>query len=409
MHLHSLLITAICLSVSAHRSLLPRESSPTCAQNTSHCAGSGLPADFCCPAGSDCVVLAANTTVLCCPQGSSCDIIRPITCDLQQQNSTAFPRSVLKTTALTGTLGFCGIGCCPFGYACDGSGNCARQEDQATAPVTSAPVLPSASAGARPSGNSTLSSQPDAQASDAPGSPFPTGAVLGGIFGGLVFGIALAILLVWFYRRRKRNAATAPRRNSSPTWSTSIISDPKPIHDIRTDFLRRVPNSPDSVSTGSPRQPARARVKSLLRKSGITSTPVSSVFGGRTPPSMMPTPSTGPMPVSRQMQRHDAEMRQLERLEQQQQHDLSPHELPGEPKYLDINIFADNDTATSLREREHERPDGLGIGDWEHRRHDARSSTNTTFSDMMEESGLAGLTKGQRKSICLAPSSIERN
>ena len=68
--------------------------------------------------------------------------------------------------------------------------------------------------------------------------------------------------------------------------------------------------------------------------------------------------------------------------------------LQREPSYEDINIFADGDTASALREREnHGKGGGLAA-----RNFDDRNSHQTTFSDMMERSGLAGLQKGQRKS-----------
>ena len=65
---------------------------------------------------------------------------------------------------------------------------------------------------------------------------------------------------------------------------------------------------------------------------------------------------------------------------------VTPH-LQREPSYEDINIFADGDTASALRERER-----LGVG-----YKGLRASHQTTFTDMMERSGLAGLQKGQRE------------
>ena len=65
---------------------------------------------------------------------------------------------------------------------------------------------------------------------------------------------------------------------------------------------------------------------------------------------------------------------------------ITPH-LQREPSYEDINIFADGDTASALRERER-----LDVGG-----RTMRVSQQTTFTDMMERSGLAGLQKGQRE------------
>jgi hypothetical protein len=75
--------------------------------------------------------------------------------------------------------------------------------------------------------------------------------------------------------------------------------------------------------------------------------------------------------------------------------------LQREPSYENINIFADGDTASALRERErqnalHATAASGGLGPQEF---DSRQSHQTTFSDMMERSGLAGLQKGQRKYI----------
>jgi len=66
--------------------------------------------------------------------------------------------------------------------------------------------------------------------------------------------------------------------------------------------------------------------------------------------------------------------------------------LQREPSYEDISIFTDGNTASSLREREVRNGLQASV-------HDARASHQTTFSDMMERSGLAGLQKGQRESI----------
>jgi hypothetical protein len=73
---------------------------------------------------------------------------------------------------------------------------------------------------------------------------------------------------------------------------------------------------------------------------------------------------------------------------------VTPH-LQREPSYADINIFADGDTASALRERE--RLDVGGGG----RVIDLRASHQTTFTDMMERNGLAGLQKGQREYLHL--------
>jgi hypothetical protein len=63
--------------------------------------------------------------------------------------------------------------------------------------------------------------------------------------------------------------------------------------------------------------------------------------------------------------------------------------LQRERSYEDVNIFADQDTASSLREQQRNTPAGLQPGTT-----DNRASHQTTMSDVM---GLAGLAKGQRE------------
>jgi hypothetical protein len=68
-----------------------------------------------------------------------------------------------------------------------------------------------------------------------------------------------------------------------------------------------------------------------------------------------------------------------------------------EPSYEDISIFTDGNTASSLRERERNNGN-LGAGF--QGGNDVRASHQTTFSDMMDRSGVppAGLKKNSRES-----------
>ncbi|KAI5295089.1 hypothetical protein KEM55_006338, partial [Ascosphaera atra] len=50
--------------------------------------------------------------------------IEVIGCDINLQNATASPKSVVKTTRLDDDLPTCGDGCCPFGYECTKEGYC---------------------------------------------------------------------------------------------------------------------------------------------------------------------------------------------------------------------------------------------------------------------------------------------
>ncbi|OTB17910.1 hypothetical protein K445DRAFT_20378 [Daldinia sp. EC12] len=88
---------------------------------------------FYCLTGTNCIVLAANTTVLCCPDTSQrdCININPIACDLNQQT----PLASVQTTVRQGTLYSCGTGCCPWGYHCGEGDTCFRDADQSKPPL----------------------------------------------------------------------------------------------------------------------------------------------------------------------------------------------------------------------------------------------------------------------------------
>ncbi len=80
----------------------------------------------------------------------------------------------------------------------------------------------------------------------------------------------------------------------------------------------------------------------------------------------------------------------------QEQRPVTPV-IQREPSYEDISIFTDGNTASSLRERERNNGNlGAGLQG----RNDVRASHLTTFSDMMDRSGMppAGLKKNSRES-----------
>jgi hypothetical protein len=122
------------------------------------------------------------------------------------------------------------------------------------------------------------------------------------------------------------------------------------------------------------------RVRSLFRKSTVPNSPATT---GRSSPRQPP-----PIPMMAQ---------------KQQARPVTPP-LQREPSYEDINIFADGHTASSLRERQ-EGGHGGGLAP---AMVNPRESGQTTFTDMMERSGLAGLQKGQRKSSRPLPRYVRR-
>lgn len=360
---HTLLLATAWLAAStaakpAH-SLFERAS--TCGDPThTQCSQAGLPSNFCCGPSSDCIVLAGNTTVLCCPSGSSCSTIRPIGCDITQQNATANPDLALMTTALTAKLPTCGDSCCPFGYSCSSSNNCVLDANQDLAPVapfatTTNPPTPSSTTA--PSTSVTpVPNEPQPTPAPPVGPKFPVPAILVGFFPGLLLGAILSAASIFLLGARGRKAA---RRKSGSSFGN--ISEPQPQNDMRTDFLRKQPLTPSTLGTTASRQQPVQRVRSLFRKStGIVSLPQNP-----RPAPPIPRVELDTRPITPVLQR--------------------------EPSFEDIDIFADGDTASALRDSQRRHGPSLAV----------RGSHQTTFSDMMEKSGLAGLQKGQRKSSVL--------
>lgn len=265
------------------------------------CTNAGLPSDFCCPSDQSCVALAGNTTALCCPKGSDCSEIEPIPCDLSLEDKSQHPENVVMTTALTGTLEQCGTKCCPFGYSCNGDGNCYMNEDQSTKPSTSsgsstasatstaatstsgtpastttAPstIIPatsdaqgtatsssgaSSAATASSGGDATSSSSP--AASPSAGAP-NAGAVAGGIVGGIA-GAVIVGMLLWFCIKKemKRKEAT---KNKDPNNINNEKAYPNAgSRDSRSSSFGNILNNP--VTRGnSGRSPRGAISKPIL-------------------------------------------------------------------------------------------------------------------------------------------------
>ncbi|KAJ6095487.1 hypothetical protein N7486_006233 [Penicillium sp. IBT 16267x] len=277
--------------------ILPR--SDSCPSSYDSCGGN-VPSDFCCPSSSTCLVLDNDTTVLCCPSGSSCDYISPITCDIQEQNATAYPKASVKTTLLDESLPKCGNECCPFGYTCENDNLCHMTNSTTTAttttssttisttstassttdlsaygatftPVSSSVSTTSLNADSTSSSNSTITSCPS----------FPSKAVLAGFFPGALFGAIAALLISTCVRHRaeKKHLAEINQDTKASThnWSSRSssgavlgISSPIASEDAsyRTDFLLRNPDdkraSMSSRSMRSMINRSSSRVRSLF-------------------------------------------------------------------------------------------------------------------------------------------------
>ncbi|KAI5861775.1 hypothetical protein GGS23DRAFT_611362 [Durotheca rogersii] len=260
----------------------------TCAADFAKCSEAGLPDDFCCPQGSSCIALAANTTILCCPEGNTCKVISAITCNLSLQDPAANPEAEIKTTVLDGKLETCGSGCCPFGYRCNGK-DCVMEDDQSKPPAAPSPSptgAPTPSPSPPPASEQSTTIQvvdgtsTPAPVTDAPasGSSSNTVAIIGGVVGGLA-ALMLAVAALFFCRVRRRKRAEGKgerhRRESSTSSFGNIISAPVPHANYpsqRLDFLAKAQenkapatpprsgaSSPTAVAASSPPSPSRSR------------------------------------------------------------------------------------------------------------------------------------------------------
>ncbi|KAJ5526115.1 hypothetical protein N7494_012765 [Penicillium frequentans] len=300
--------------------ILPR--SDSCPSSYDSCGGN-VPSDFCCPSSSTCLVLDNDTTVLCCPSGSSCDYISPITCDIQEQNATAYPKASVKTTLLDESLPTCGKECCPFGYTCENDSLCHMTNSTSTSTTTtsstatsttststassttdlsaygatftpvSSSVSASLNADSTSSSNSTVTSCPS----------FPSKAVLAGFFPGALFGAIAALLISTCVRHRaeKKHLAEINQdtKSTGHNWSSRSssgavlgISSPIASEDAsyRTDFLLRNPS--DKRSSMSSRS-----MRSMINRSGSR---VRSLFSTGVPgldKDVPPLPTASELPV----------------------------------------------------------------------------------------------------------------
>ncbi|KAI9671517.1 MAG: hypothetical protein M1817_003569 [Caeruleum heppii] len=207
------------------------------------CGIPDLPSNFCCPQGKECIALNSGTSVLCCPTGQDCEFIKPISCDITQQNATEHPKAELMSTRLDITLEECDGQCCPEGYKCQDAG-CVRSESStATTASTSSTTSTSSPTETSPTTSTTDSTSASSPTSTATSTtfnapslsnpeiqcdPFPAKAVVAGFFPGAVVGAILGIVGVMCCRGRKKISA--------PIY--------QPHEVCRTDFLRRSRSQP---------------------------------------------------------------------------------------------------------------------------------------------------------------------
>jgi len=156
------------------------------------------------------------------------------------------------------------------------------------------------------------------------------------------------------------------------------ISEPQPSDYTRTDFLRAKPPQTPSSTAGSTPAPQGTihRVRSIFGKSIVN------------PNYSMEQSPKPPMPLRVNKQNVNGNGNGNGNTNNTTARPVTPP-LQRERSYEDVNIFADQDTASSLREQQRNTPPGLQPDTT-----DNRASHQTTMSDVM---GLAGLQKGQRE------------
>ncbi|MCJ1468174.1 hypothetical protein MMC07_006802 [Pseudocyphellaria aurata] len=274
--------------------LVPRAATSCSASNSQPC--SQMPAGFCCPSGSTCMIFNDGASVVCCPSGKDCKTIAPLTCDITQQNATLHPENPLHSTDLGGSLEKCGSACCPKGFACQNQ-QCiikASSSSSSAAATTSKPSASSATPTSAPSSASSSkapSQIPTSSASqqqpakngtaDAACDKFPAAAILAGFFPGLLLGILLTVLAIICIGRRRRSRHTSSDFGSVAATVSDPIYQPE-NNAFRTDFLRRGSQSKNQTS----------RVKSLFSRSPTIDGTGRNISGPIRTPEMRKEPST---------------------------------------------------------------------------------------------------------------------
>ncbi|KAI0818040.1 hypothetical protein GGR55DRAFT_53718 [Xylaria sp. FL0064] len=255
-------------SASSIRANWVLERADTCAANYQQCTQAGLPANFCCPTGSKCNVLAGATTMLCCPDDSDCSTIEIINCNLSLQDPAAHPQAAVKTTELDGNLPTCGKGCCPFGYHCDtGNTNCVMDKDQSQKPgavtssvnsATSTPQSSPTTSTGEASASTTAAPATSETPSSAAANTLNTAAIVGGVVGGIL-AIALIAAGVWLLRDKRKKAAEEREKRDTTESFGNMISAPIPHADYHTQRLDFLAKAQSSSIASSPTQGAQAR------------------------------------------------------------------------------------------------------------------------------------------------------
>ncbi|GAB1310902.1 Mid2 domain-containing protein [Madurella fahalii] len=386
-------LAAICVTASAipTRDIFTRQS--TCEPDYNRCREADLPDNFCCPSGSNCLVLAGNTTVLCCPEDSDCERIEPLPCNLALQDAELHPDAVIKTTALGGTMDRCADQCCPFGYSCRDD-ECIMDENQNAAPIetTTRPSTTSTSSARTSATSAAETSATTADPTDVTDSPSTTGgtdetngsdngppiaAVAGGaVAAAIVLVIAAIIAFIFFKKKRESEAGSPPKLSRSTSSFGNFISGPIMAENatLRSDFARgashRGPaDDPGSVtgdilgSSMSSPEPMPEAPPTAARKAARQSS-VAYGYGGSELSTFQPSPFLDMPHVGYD---NGLLMPQTPRQDR-------------EPSSVSINVFADPNITPDRS------PESYNYG---------RYSNMTTFTQMLDKADLGGVARGE--------------
>ncbi|MCJ1387880.1 hypothetical protein MMC18_000723 [Xylographa bjoerkii] len=267
-------ITALSIHLDAPPSmdLFGRDSTPCGGLTNFTSCGQGLPSDFCCAAGDNCMAFNNGASAICCPAGDTCQGIQPIPCVLNALNATAFPQNPLHTTDFTTQLQSCGANtCCPGGYSCQGD-KCTLNSSSSASSTTSgaSPTATSTLSGTATSNSATTTPTgasavaPTQASSSTQCNAFPVLAILAGFFPGLVSGALLTVVIIMCFGRHRE----AKRDKSDFGHVKATVSDPiyNGASATRTDFLRHGSSSKKNSSSIR----SSTRVRSLFSRASST-------------------------------------------------------------------------------------------------------------------------------------------
>lgn len=258
-----LLLQAACVTTSPVAAAIIFVRDDKCAApGLQSCAGgnSGLPDTFCCKTGTECLPLAGKSTVICCPRDRSCDAIKPITCNIAEQNPDANLEAPIKTLALKSALPKCAKNnsCCPFGYTCSDDGQiCKKDQDQSrppdgfhpgAAPKSSGTASAASTAISTTTGSAAPSSTTTSSATttdDAAPSGSNNASTIGAVVGSLLALVLVGLGIFLFVRSRRRGGPDSETRGGSSAVYANAISGPitNPNANQRVDFIRQAPSS----------------------------------------------------------------------------------------------------------------------------------------------------------------------